>query len=1834
MRRMLPTAAACGPTPDPGTVRSHEQPSGAATVSCDHDREFSITETNFAEGGLKLKIQSMRRGAKRQQQQQMELAGLRPTAITDATTALAAQPAIRITIRPGETHGKSQVARQSERFSKKKSDQQFHNNHNNHHNIIIKQQAEETRLQCLHISQQQQQQEEEEVEDIPREQQGPGVGGFAAEEPLSRAVDKPQGSFSPAVRGGTPGSEAGADDGLATYGAVRAGSATATFRPSGAGGERSRTARPRKASGAASGDGGRQRAMDEYFQQEFGCVPSVSPVDLGAAADCCSAFAGDDGGADEEEEGEGAASEDKLGSIELSADIINNGFHSKAYGAVASESTDDCSTLDPSELHLDEDIGEMEEFASHFRPTARREGNNNNDDEEEEEGEVLGGFLENDEEESGCISADVAALGVRDSVGDVELVEQGVVYAPEDFCVSPCASTFSGSVSVASPLSSPLYLSPRGPAGSLEDNASVVDHSADSFLYEDQRPARDCSYKEFERSLENVLEGKPLAGVGGDVAPPHPEAEILACGPMAMVEAVENATVVLPSETSCPEEGETPAELAPQSTSPLPALVESTFDPVGAESPEPGDPRVAAKKNKQRQPRGKKSKKLAGASRRVSPSAEAVECEGTGSPVAIEARGSPRSSPADGVPAAVAATPDAAESDDEESASAVVSNAASPRDGTTEEPRHTYVAKEERSVSIPPVLSGGPQKPADKIKKSSKSRLRSLNERRIKLGRLNRESKMLRVEAMKQLPVENAPPGAKDGDEESRGSPPRQPSVLYSPLYTNVSSLTVQVPEKKRRGRPRKELAFSGGGGGASKCHARAEGDDAFGRTDGFGRDCVRIFSAAEIAMEGDELLPTNRTWGPSAVPGDEPRPSAKRLTDRKFLKKINKMKGLKRERILSQILSGSKGGPHGATDVSREADQPTIVATAAPPKVKKRQQIHVSKKGTIYVGKKRGRKPKAPSEAPGTAAVAAQPRPPLPPPPPPPPQSSSSSHPQSSPSSFHASASPFSLPSPATTQAPGFSSGLESPASDVGGYPAVSLLPGPRPSRILPTKAMLKFSGERPNFSPPLPTSPSHCSEISLLKEATPSPISESHSEETIPSDSGIGTDNNSVSGRADKRDGLRTASAAVVAAAVAAAVTAAACGDARRPGSFVSSASPSDAVAGPARPSPPPPPPPLGESLRRRHRSGAFRQDKLKRPRQHKRRKKGQDPGFLAELEELTRLLARCRVGGGRSRRRDAEPRHRRLPSIFCVNFPTPRAPPPPPPPPSLCYYGSAQAFRVDDEARSRKRRRGRPPKAPGSLADAAPDDVPVTTHGAGGYGSVPGGVCYGPYGLPYSSLAVPAAAAGGVNLSCCYGSFGTSAYPAARPRGAGRAAPALPSLPSLPPLLPATRDSGTSPLPSRAEKHRCRKWKQHQQQQQHRAGHAFAPDGRRAPFHPAGRTRAIHRRGDDVDAKLKCKCGRKHRERGKAKRRQRRQQRQHALGAHAPSAELTLPGRSSAPAGGEREPRPAIAGGGWERSEKHPPWSRADAGACRSASVSAWVNRAASCDGAGDASDPRRRSEKRRKSSASSSSASSSSRSSSLRERTFAPPERTAAAAAAAAGLLGDARRDRPLAAAVAFRQGERPRTADASPRADDRARPEVVHRAKWSGDASGQTWRPGKFDRPALTLTRPHGLGHVGQTQLPIHGTHRRGHRGRGRPPKAHEDVSPVATAATAATAVAAPRDEDPMSVVSASRGRLPPAGDADDSEGTSGISDSIERVVRRAVLQCRSLPPHRGEPAPDNERAGRKRKVAAAVHSHQGRTVILQSHPCERTDPKSHLPFKRREDKMKMVIQEH
>ncbi|KAK0153526.1 Histone-lysine N-methyltransferase ASH1L [Merluccius polli] len=206
--------------------------------------------------------------------------------------------------------------------------------------------------------------------------------------------------------------------------------------------------------------------------------------------------------------------------------------------------------------------------------------------------------------------------------------------------------------------------------------------------------------------------------------------------------------------------------------------------------------------------------------------------------------------------------------------------------------------------------------------------------------------------------------------------------------------------------------------------------------------------------------------------------------------------------------------------------------------------QINVSKRGTIYMGKRRGRKPKAPAGTLNSPLNAH--RPPQPPlftslsesslfashqlqPP--------AAHPFPSPSLTHSSGAqspysegsftdptstssslvfphPFSLPSP--------SSSCTSPHPPP---PTSSSSLSPFVKKSCPCQGRLHFPFHQSScklsaLAPPLhhsPTSPAH------LKEAIPSPRSESHSEETLPSDSGIGTDNNSVSERGGEMRGGR---------------------------------------------------------------------------------------------------------------------------------------------------------------------------------------------------------------------------------------------------------------------------------------------------------------------------------------------------------------------------------------------------------------------------------------------------------------------------------------------------------------------------------------------------------------------------------------------------------------------------------------------------------------------------------------------------------------------------------------
>ncbi|XP_056410497.1 histone-lysine N-methyltransferase ASH1L [Hyla sarda] len=233
------------------------------------------------------------------------------------------------------------------------------------------------------------------------------------------------------------------------------------------------------------------------------------------------------------------------------------------------------------------------------------------------------------------------------------------------------------------------------------------------------------------------------------------------------------------------------------------------------------------------------------------------------------------------------------------------------------------------------------------------------------------------------------------------------------------------------------------------------------------------------------------------------------------IIRKINKMKTIKRKKLLSQILSGGTDQTcKGKVQAKMQGPVSTLAATFSS---KLGQQINVSKKGTIYIGKRRGRKPKATVEcimAKTSASDALMEKPGQ--------QESNTLSQIVSPVISPAMSNPDILHSPIGS----FSSGASDAHSPVSEASFVEPSPVPythmhsRHGTFLQTLAMRKASKDCRQLSPPmlLPNSPSHVNEMPSLKEATSSPISESHSDETIPSDSGIGTDNNSTSDRAEK--------------------------------------------------------------------------------------------------------------------------------------------------------------------------------------------------------------------------------------------------------------------------------------------------------------------------------------------------------------------------------------------------------------------------------------------------------------------------------------------------------------------------------------------------------------------------------------------------------------------------------------------------------------------------------------------------------------------------------------------
>ncbi|XP_051922115.1 SET-binding protein-like isoform X3 [Hippocampus zosterae] len=263
---------------------------------------------------------------------------------------------------------------------------------------------------------------------------------------------------------------------------------------------------------------------------------------------------------------------------------------------------------------------------------------------------------------------------------------------------------------------------------------------------------------------------------------------------------------------------------------------------------------------------------------------------------------------------------------------------------------------------------------------------------------------------------------------------------------------------------------------------------------------------------------------------GDPPSPPPEKGNGQlKIRRLINEMKKRKKKRLHKAMTSADGGKDSESAKTYKPVDPPTVPTLSDLSSsfgTKLGPQINVSKRGTIYMGKRRGRKPKsqtarlnshayAPSSffgQPGETSVFMPP----------------AAHPFPSPSLTHSSGahSPYSEgsvaePASALLFPPPFS--LPSPSSS-----CTSPRPPSRSSSLSPFvkkscpcqgRQHFPFHQSSCKLSPagaalrPTPSPPAR------LKDATPSPRSESHSDETLPSDSGIGTDNNSVCERAEMR-------------------------------------------------------------------------------------------------------------------------------------------------------------------------------------------------------------------------------------------------------------------------------------------------------------------------------------------------------------------------------------------------------------------------------------------------------------------------------------------------------------------------------------------------------------------------------------------------------------------------------------------------------------------------------------------------------------------------------------------
>ncbi|TSM85988.1 SET-binding protein [Bagarius yarrelli] len=498
------------------------------------------------------------------------------------------------------------------------------------------------------------------------------------------------------------------------------------------------------------------------------------------------------------------------------------------------------------------------------------------------------------------------------------------------------------------------------------------------------------------------------------------------------------------------------------------------------------------------------------------------------------------------------------------------------------------------------------------------------------------------------------------------------PITPSSPLYTNTNSLTVITPIKKKRGRPKKQplLTVETIHEGTSTSPVSPINQDS-PSTSKRRRKKNNLSKMMQQALNNSPTSPEMKCKKPGQVG----------VLNNKTTKKV---KLIKMQSILNELLSSSN-----SSNLALKSNAPgsSAVATVTSTiEARLGKQINVSKRGTIYIGKKRGRKPKSELQTQQDEHKA------------------NDEHLLPVSSQFENllvpsnSSSITRMPSsrvmqPLSTQS--LTGGLAHHVTTETSQHDLKTMPNLQPISALPTKTQKSLLSSSWKLSPPrlMANSPSHLSEVASIKEVTLSPVSESHSEETIPSDSGIGTDNNSTSDQTEKGPASRRRYSFDL------------CGFEVADGSVLEATNKTN------------------RGHYQKHTTVAMEnflaQESLKKQK-HRRKRKGltsrDDLQFLADLEELINKFQVFRI----SHRSYRFYHENSYPSIFRLNFehyyPMP-------------YYPFDPVHYLRRSSEKSKRRRGRPAKSTEPITK-----MPFIQ----GFGySAASGNYYAPYAMPYTAM-----------------------------------------------------------------------------------------------------------------------------------------------------------------------------------------------------------------------------------------------------------------------------------------------------------------------------------------------------------------------------------------------------------------------------------------------------------------------------------------------------------------